>query len=229
MHLINTEFIAFTDDATPTTFSHTNASLWVAIAQFDSVTTANTKLTRPQLHQAQRQAVRQLLKQTLEKLNIQDTIDSTTYPYRLYKTQYYICFSHSQYWVSCALHKQLPIGIDIEKNIIKHSIAQRFFHQRVLTKYTQLEPQYQPTYLKLCWMLAEACLKKENGKQLATYLQRDHTCIAQQLICFLEYRQNEANKIEQNSISIKAQDLSKQYQHLAAIIYLPYSSLIIVI
>ena len=45
--------------------------------------------------QQQRQGVRQLLQELLKKLEIDDTLDESSFPYRLINSQYYVCFSHT--------------------------------------------------------------------------------------------------------------------------------------
>jgi len=45
--------------------------------------------------QQQRQGVRQLLKELLKKLAIDDTLDESSFPYRLVNSQHYVCFSHT--------------------------------------------------------------------------------------------------------------------------------------
>ena len=169
------------------------ASTWLAVAEFDlpsqqndinkTNATFNSKdkkkthphhLAKRDLHRLQQQMVRVLLQTMLDKLNIVDTLDSSRYPYRLHKHQYFVSFSHSQNWVACAM-SQNTIGVDIEKSPINDTIFQRYFHPNATTQLMQLNGQKKDSYKQISWMLAEALLKKNQGKQLATYLRYDFT------------------------------------------------------
>ena len=177
MDFINPQLFSFCDNGQLTTSKNPHASIWLAVAEFATSHQHTTtkiasqqrsiysKLSKKQLHHQQRFMVRRLLNMMLNKLGMMDTLDSSQYPYRLSKQHYQVSFSHSQNWVACAISKHHPIGIDIEKNPIESHIAKRFFHPNVISKLTTLQQYEQIVYRRLCWMLAEALLKKNHGNR----------------------------------------------------------------
>lgn len=238
MNFISSQLYSFDIHGQLTTSHDAQADIWLAVAEFatsDQHTTTKTasqqqsihsKLSKKQRHHHQRLMVRRLLNMMLNKLGIMDTLDSSQYPYRLYKQQYQVSFSHSQNWVACAISRHHPIGIDIEKNPIDNHIAKRFFHPNTSSQLATLNIHEQHLYKQLCWMLAEALLKKNQGKQLGVFLRQDYSWIISQLLPIIVQStqcKNLANKIDAQQISLIPPRLSESQtliSELSAIIYL---------
>lgn len=129
--------------------------------------------------QQQRQGVRQLLQALLNKLEISDTLDGSSFPYRLSQTRYYVCFSHtaahgkdefnkksnqniaaiSYSKIAAIISRRRPVGIDIEHNDVAWHIAKRFYSDNEIT-ILQALPKNQRDYIaKLLWQIKESFIK----------------------------------------------------------------------
>ncbi|WP_230660232.1 4'-phosphopantetheinyl transferase family protein [Psychrobacter sp. I-STPA10] len=253
MQFITSQLFSFSATGQLTNSNDHNASIWLAVAEFSnpnwqatSKLTANqplhhiystpTKLAKKQQHHYQQAMVRSLLNDMLCKLNITDQLDSQHYPYRLQHSRFYVCFSHSQTWVACAISKNHAIGIDIEKNPIEDRIAKRFFHPHILSQLATRQPNEQNIYKQLCWMLAESLLKKNNGKQLGVFLQQDYSSIISQLLSIIRQPMpchnhdhnlaNNHNNQDVYLIQLSHYQLPSVITHCSGIIYLKNLSVI---
>ncbi|WP_083328823.1 4'-phosphopantetheinyl transferase superfamily protein [Psychrobacter sp. AntiMn-1] len=129
--------------------------------------------------QQQRQGVRQLLQALLNKLEISDTLDESSFPYRLSKSKYYVCFSHtaahnkdefnkkshqnipaiSYSKIAAVISRRRPAGIDIEHNDVAWHIVKRFYSDNEVT-ILQTLPKNQRDYIaKLLWQIKESFIK----------------------------------------------------------------------
>ena len=129
--------------------------------------------------QQQRQGVRQLLQTLLNKLEISDTLDESSFPYRLRQSKYYVCFSHtaahnknefnkksnqniaaiSYSKIAAVISRRRPAGIDIEHNNVDWHIAKRFYSDNEIT-ILQTLPKNQRNYIaKLLWQIKESFIK----------------------------------------------------------------------
>ena len=129
--------------------------------------------------QQQRQGVRQLLQALLNKLEINDTLDESSFPYRLSQSKYYVCFSHtaaqnkdefnkksnqnigpiSYSKIAAVISRRRPAGIDIEHNNVDWHIAKRFYSDNEIT-ILQTLPKNQRNYIaKLLWQIKESFIK----------------------------------------------------------------------
>ena len=166
---------------------------WCATAQvrpiqphYEQTADAHLSLSAPHIarhqRQQQRAGVRLLLQALLEKMNIRDTLDETSFPYRLTSSQYYVCFSHtgaSSQSNAAQLNKEKPfnrldsldnkvavvischrpVGIDIEANNVKWQVAQRFYHPNELAILQALNSTQRDTVAKLLWQIKESFIK----------------------------------------------------------------------
>jgi 4'-phosphopantetheinyl transferase len=129
--------------------------------------------------QQQRQGVRQLLQALLNKLEISDTLDESSFPYRLSQSKYYVCFSHttahgkdefnkksnqnigpiSYSKIAAVISRRRPAGIDIEHNDVAWHIVKRFYSDNEIT-ILQASPKNQRDYIaKLLWQIKESFIK----------------------------------------------------------------------
>lgn len=226
MYFIVSQLFSFTSTGLLVNSHESEVCLWVGVAKFE--TTAD--ITKKQLSFYQHQMVRKLLDKMLKKLGMVDKLESQHYPYRLKNSQYYVCFSHSRHWVTCAIHRSIPVGIDLEKNTIENHIAQRFFHSNDLKKLFSLPPTQQSLYKQLCWMLAESLLKKHNGKQLGNFLKQDYSLIIPQLMKItLEPKLNNTPQpLDLSIYPINRTPPSPYLKNKINIIYLAYLSVVVV-
>lgn len=169
---------------------------WCATAQvrpiqphYEQTADAHLSLSAPQIARLQRQqqraGVRLLLQALLEKMNIRDTLDESSFPYRLTNSQYYVCFSHTGASIqsnAAQLNKEKPFnrldnldsldnkvavvvschrpaGIDIEANNVKWQVAQRFYHTNELAILQALNSTQRDTVAKLLWQIKESFIK----------------------------------------------------------------------
>ncbi|MGO2386663.1 MAG: 4'-phosphopantetheinyl transferase family protein [Psychrobacter sp.] len=128
--------------------------------------------------QQQRQGVRQLLKELLKKLEINDTLDESSFPYRLVNSQHYVCFSHTganstkqttesnqtsftrlNSKIAVVISRQRPVGIDIESNNIAWQIVKRFYSKSELTILQELSTDQRERIAKLLWQIKESFIK----------------------------------------------------------------------
>ena len=165
----------------------------------------NTCLSAPQIaynqRQLQRTGVRLLLQALLKKLAINDSLDESSFPYRLIDSQYYVSFSHTSGHSEIATHIQndreesdIPSikvavvinshrasGIDIEINTVKWLVAQRFYHPEELT-ILQTMPLLQRDYvIKYLWQIKESFIKIHQYT-LAQGLGMDYSAIIADLV-----------------------------------------------
>ena len=151
--------------------------------------------------QQQRTGVRLLLQSLLNKLEMIDTLNDASFPYRLANSQYYVCFSHT------GAHKRIisnqhknenlfehldnkaaviisahrPVGIDIEINAVKWQVAQRFFHVNEMAILQTLPPMQRNVIAKLLWQIKESFIKVFQYK-LAQGLGKDYSYLIADLI-----------------------------------------------
>lgn len=161
---------------------------WCATAEVRAVHSChnqqtNTHLSAPQLaynqRQLQRTGVRLLLQALLKKLAITDSLDESSFPYRLIDNQYYVCFSHSSghsknatciqndrenpdipyIKVAVIINSNRASGIDIELNTVKWQVAQRFYHPRELTILQYMSLTQRNHVIKYLWQIKESFIK----------------------------------------------------------------------
>ncbi|AMN67290.1 4'-phosphopantetheinyl transferase superfamily protein [Psychrobacter sp. P11G5] len=119
--------------------------------------------------QQQRLGVRLLLQELLTKLEIEDALDETQYPYRLINSKYYVCFSHSSdsyanNKVAVIISRQRTVGIDIETNKVDWHVAQRFYHSNEIALLQTLPTTQRETTAKLLWQIKESFIKIHHYK-----------------------------------------------------------------
>ena len=165
----------------------------------------STKLSAPQIASLQRQqqriGVRLLLESLLKKLAISDTLDESSFPYRLIESQYYLCFSHSSDSSKTPTHIQNEIespytpyikvaviisrhrasGIDIEVNTVKWQIATRFYHPNEMAILQTLPIIQRDNTIKWLWQIKESFIKIHQYT-LAQGLGMDYSAIIPELI-----------------------------------------------
>ena len=149
----------------------------------------------------QRAGVRLLLQSLLDKLNIIDSLDDTSFPYRLVDSQYYVCFSHTGASNKPANHKHknekafegldnkvavvispyCPAGIDIELNNVKWQVVQRFYHANEIVILQTLPTVQRDIIAKLLWQIKESFIKIYQYK-LAQGLGIDYSYLIADLI-----------------------------------------------
>jgi len=190
-------------------FSSCNTS-YEDIIKFDSlnwyyqVATAVPKHSVPALarkqRQQQRQGVRQLLQELLKKLEIDDTLDESSFPYRLVNSQHYVCFSHTRASsskqttesnqtnltrlhskIAVVISRQRPAGIDIETNNIAWHVVKRFYSESELTILQELSTDQCERTAKLLWQIKESFIKV-NQYTLAQGLGMDYSYLIPSLI-----------------------------------------------
>lgn len=151
--------------------------------------------------QQQRTGVRLLLQSLLNKLEMIDTLDDASFPYRLANSQYYVCFSHTgahnkvisnqhkknkpfdylDNKVAVVISAHRPVGIDIEINAVKWQVAQRFFHVNEMAILQTLPPMQRNIIAKLLWQIKESFIKVFQYK-LAQGLGKDYSHLIADLI-----------------------------------------------
>lgn len=165
----------------------------------------NTCLSAPQIaynqRQLQRTGVRLLLQALLKKLAINDSLDESSFPYRLIDSQYYVCFSHTSSSNKNAAHIQndrkdsdIPSikvaviinshrasGIDIEINTVKWLVAQRFYHPKELTILQTMSLIQRDYVIKYLWQIKESFIKIHQYT-LAQGLGMDYSAVIGDLI-----------------------------------------------
>ena len=127
----------------------------------------------------QRAGVRLLLQSLLDELNIIDSLDDKSFPYRLFDSQYYVCFSHTgasskfatdkhkneklfedlDNKVAVVISHHRPAGIDIELNNVKWQVAQRFYHDNEIAILQTLPTVQRDIIAKLLWQIKESFIK----------------------------------------------------------------------
>ena len=151
--------------------------------------------------QQQRTGVRLLLQSLLNKLEMIDTLNDASFPYRLANSQYYVCFSHTgthnkvisnqhknenlfehlDNKVAVVISAHRPVGIDIEINAVKWQVAQRFFHVNEVAILQTLPPMQRDIIAKLLWQIKESFIKVFQYK-LAQGLGKDYAYLIADLI-----------------------------------------------
>ena len=151
--------------------------------------------------QQQRTGVRLLLHSLLNKLEMIDTLNDASFPYRLANSQYYVCFSHTgahnkvisnqhkknkpfdylDNKVAVVISAHRPVGIDIEINPVKWQVAQRFFHVNEMAILQTLPPMQRNIIAKLLWQIKESFIKIFQYK-LAQGLGKDYSHLIADLI-----------------------------------------------
>ncbi len=193
-----------------TRYSQVNTNTWCAIAQvkwcFDelqniyapkichktsfktrlwyysaSYTSQNLSTKNSNKRLGQRAAVRLLLQQLLEYLDINDTLDESKYPYRLVKTHYYICFSHSDDTIAVALNKCDQVGVDIENNAVSFQIATRYYHRDEVAILKKLPTVKRDLAVKILWQIKESVIKINNNT-LTKGLGISYACLIPKLV-----------------------------------------------
>ena len=151
--------------------------------------------------QQQRTGVRLLLQSLLNKLEMIDTLNDASFPYRLANSQYYVCFSHTgthkriisnqhknenlfehlDNKVAVIISTHHPVGIDIEINAVKWEVAQRFYHANEMSILQTLPPMQRNVIAKLLWQIKESFIKVFQYK-LAQGLGKDYSYLIADLI-----------------------------------------------
>ena len=142
--------------------------------------------------QRQRQGVRLLLQQLLDKLALSDTLDESNFPYRLVKSGHYVCFSHTggksktinatlSSTVAVAISPHRPIGVDVEVNNVAWHVAKRFYSDSEISILQSLPIIQRNTIAKLLWQIKESFIKIHQYK-LAQGLGIDYSYLIDDLI-----------------------------------------------
>nr|WP_313974002.1 4'-phosphopantetheinyl transferase superfamily protein [uncultured Psychrobacter sp.] len=151
--------------------------------------------------QQQRTGVRLLLQSLLNKLEMIDTLNDASFPYRLANSQYYVCFSHTgthnkiisnqhknenlfehlDNKVAVVISAHRPVGIDIEINAVKWQVAQRFYDANEMAILQTLPPMQRDIIAKLLWQIKESFIKVFQYK-LAQGLGKDYSHLIADLI-----------------------------------------------
>ncbi|MGP9545013.1 4'-phosphopantetheinyl transferase family protein [Psychrobacter sp. AOP7-B1-25] len=165
-----------------------------------TVTSRSVPALARRQRQQQRQGVRQLLKELLKKLEINDTLDESSFPYRLVNSQHYVCFSHTGAGISkqstelnqisftrlnskiaVVISRQRPVGIDIESNNIAWHVVNRFYSESELAVLQELPINQCERTAKLLWQIKESFIKV-NQYTLAQGLGMDYSYLIPSLI-----------------------------------------------
>ena len=131
-----------------------------------------------QQRQLQRQGVRLLLQQLLTKLQIDDTLDESAFPYQLARSKYYVCFSHTGAkntddtdnsntqptsclvnQVAVILSQHRPAGIDIEANEVAWQVVRRFYADKEKAVLQRLPAWQRDAIAKQLWQIKESYIK----------------------------------------------------------------------
>ena len=132
-----------------------------------------------QQRQQQRAGVRLLLQSLLNKLDIIDSLDDASFPYRLVNSQYYVCFSHTgassqsnstqpsgekpfnglDNKVAVVISCHRPAGIDIETNNVEWRVAKRFYNANEIAILQTLPTVQRDIIAKLLWQIKESFIK----------------------------------------------------------------------
>lgn len=134
--------------------------------------TSKRSMARRQREQ-QRQSVRHLLQNLLKRLDIEDTLDESSFPYRLINSKYYVCFSHtgahdknhsninktSSSQIALVISRHRPAGIDIEHNNVAWHVAQRFYSDNEIAVLQTLPTNKCDSMAKLLWQIKESFIK----------------------------------------------------------------------
>jgi len=151
--------------------------------------------------QQQRTGVRLLLQSLLNKLEMIDTLDDASFPYRLANSQYYVCFSHTgthkriisnqhknenlfehlDNKVAVIISAYRPVGIDIEINAVKWKVAQRFYHANEMAILQTLPPMQRNIIAKLLWQIKESFINVFQCK-LSQGLGKDYSYLIADLV-----------------------------------------------
>ena len=158
-----------------------------------------------QQRQQQRAGVRLLLQSLLNKLDINDSLDDVSFPYRLVNSQYYVCFSHTgasspntstqpsgekpfnglDNKVAVVISCHRPVGIDIETNNVEWRVAKRFYHTNEIAILQALTFMQRDTVAKLLWQIKESFIKIYQYK-LAQGLGMDYSYLITGLVNGIE-------------------------------------------
>ncbi|MGM8939349.1 4'-phosphopantetheinyl transferase family protein [Psychrobacter glaciei] len=129
--------------------------------------------------QRQRKGVRLLLKALLNKLEITDILNESSFPYRLVESQHYVCFSHTDMghrsdigkdsehnnsrtpsnYIAVVISRHHAVGIDIETNEVAWHVAQRFYHPHETAALQALPKSERNALTKLLWQIKESFIK----------------------------------------------------------------------
>ncbi|MGB6927155.1 4'-phosphopantetheinyl transferase family protein [Psychrobacter sp.] len=187
--------------------------------------------------QQQRQGVRQLLQELLKKLEIDDTLDESSFPYRLINSQYYVCFSHTgassskqttesnqtnftrlHSKIAVVISRQRPAGIDIETHNIAWHVVKRFYSKSELAILQELSTDQRERTAKLLWQIKESFIKVKQYT-LAQGLGLDYSHLIPSLI---------GNNREINSASVLNDSEDTDYQSVYRIATLQSQQTVIV-
>ena len=154
----------------------------------------------------QRLGVRQLCGELLSHLQIQDELDDSKYPYRLNRSGYYVCFSHSKDYVAVILHSQHPVAIDLEMGDVSMAVAARFYHKDDLLQLQQIAPKQQANVCRLLWQLKECVVKIQQTLLIPTLGQNHATYVASftQLLALNSLRHLRSDSDLNNDITLSS-------------------------
>ena len=198
-------------------YTQLNPMTWCATAQVTAPFSQNrmdllsnspvlsARETAYQQRQQQRAGVRLLLCCLLNKLDIIDSLDDLSFPYRLVNSQYYVCFSHTgassqnnstqlnreksfgglDNKVAVVISCPRPAGIDIETNNVKWGVAKRFYHTNEIAILQTLTITQRDTVAMLLWLIKE-CFIKIHQYTLAQGLGMDYSYLITGLVNGIE-------------------------------------------
>lgn len=170
--------------------------------------------------QQQRKGVRLLLQSLLTNIRIADTLDDSKFPYRLKKSGYYVCFSHSGHSdiassqptdkVAVIISAHRAVGIDIEVQDIAWSVVQRFYHRDEIKMLIDL-PMYQRNIVaKWLWQIKESFIKI-NQYKLAQGLGISYAVIIPKLVVCLNADDSKDSTISDIQTDYKIKILRDQF------------------
>ena len=211
LSLTETQYFGFDIQGHDSPLLSPQTSVAIAVSSFGyhRATTVGSKTNvdnkadnKPLLIKAQKYAVRELLFQlvfeimkarvfTYNECNNVDLLKvsglrlvESSYPYRLLPFNYYVCFTHSDNKIACAIHTKKAIGIDLEINPVSMKVAQRYYTLEEKKWLAQLDNDDLPQALNLLWQLKEASIKQStaNNANLISGLKESKLPAAQQLM-----------------------------------------------
>lgn len=209
--LTDTQYFGFDIQGHNSPLLSAQTSVAIAVSSFGYHSTSKVVLktkvdskadNKPLLIKAQKYAVRELLFQLVFEImkarvftyNESNNVDllkvsglrlvESSHPYRLLPFNYYVCFTHSDNKIACAIHTKKAIGIDLEINPVSMKVAQRYYTLEEKKWLAQLDNDHLPQALNLLWQLKEASIKqsKTNNANLLSGLKESKLLAAKKLM-----------------------------------------------
>lgn len=131
---------------------------WIAVGLIDQYISTQNKFIHANKYQYEKRAVRLLLQNLLDHLDINDTLIENSFPFYLKNTRYFICFTHSTNNIALILSKN-PCSIDLENRNVPFKVAKRYFHSNELYKINQYSNDLAPILINELWRIKECIIK----------------------------------------------------------------------